>query len=101
MDRILDVMLLPPQPGAKANPKRSKARPDVFEVDEEDLRALKDGVEPPSDAQMEIDDWEEETGRDLGPDDVDRVARLVTWCYVKWDDLQYEQCKFSCIEKSV
>ena len=62
-------------------------------MDEEAKKGFKDGIEPPADSQVDIDDWEEETGRHLTPDDVDQVARLVTWCYVKWDDLQYEQCE--------
>jgi hypothetical protein len=58
-----------------------------------------DGIEPRSDEQMNIDDWEEETGRELNENDADEVAKLVTWYYVKWDDLQYDQCKSASSSK--
>lgn len=94
----MDVMLLPPSPRDKGKFKqkrktgRSRSN-STFETAEDASRFFKDGLEPPKDKQMDIDDWEEESGRELGPDDVDQVAKLVTWCYVKWDDLQYEQCE--------
>lgn len=40
------------------------------------------GVQPPQADKIEIDRWEERTGRTLTSEDVDEVARLVTWCYV-------------------
>ena len=41
-----------------------------------------DGLEPPEEERMDIDTWEETSGRTLGPDDVDEVAGMVTWCFV-------------------
>ena len=41
-----------------------------------------DGLEPPASDQMEIDEWERQTGRVLTEEDVDEVAGLVTWCFV-------------------
>lgn len=56
-------------------------------------QTMDDGIEPPYDQRVGIDDWEEQAGVQLGEGDVDHVAKMVTWCYVKWDDLQYDQCK--------
>lgn len=89
-------MVLPPSSKAKSKTKtkisRSRSQ-SVFELDEDARKGLKDGIEPPANQQIDIDEWEQETGRELGSDDVDQVAKLVTWCYVKWDDLQYDQCE--------
>lgn len=99
VDRVLDVMLLPPPAKKKSAAKgKGKARAtrsrsnSVFETDAETSENYKDGIEPPRNRQMDIVDWEEETGRQLDAKDVDNVAKLVSWCFVKWDDLQYEQC---------
>jgi hypothetical protein len=100
VDRILDAMLLPPPPKAKKNARENLSRnkrtsseltntPDYGDATE----TMVDGIEPSADDQMNIDDWEEASGRDLNEDDVDEVAKLVTWYYVKWDDLQYDQCQ--------
>lgn len=91
-------MLVPPsRPKAKGKHDRSRSS-SVFDVEEDDIDGLTDGVEPPQDMQVNIDEWERMTDRDLGPEDTDQVAKLVTWCYVKWDDLQYDQCKLSSTE---
>ncbi|WRT67913.1 uncharacterized protein IL334_004887 [Kwoniella shivajii] len=113
IDRVLDVMLLPPSRGQNNLQKRGKRimstslsasasgspLPDFrsngnFVNSANVMRqkyGLKDGQEPPRDMQMDIDLWEEKTNRDLDEDDIDEVAGLVTWCFVKWDDLQYDQ----------
>jgi hypothetical protein len=39
----------------------------------------------------DIDRWEQLANRKLGPEDVDDIAHLVSWIYVKWDDLQYSE----------
>lgn len=87
-------MLLPPprQPKGKAKKGRSRSS-SVFEARQDASEVYYDGIEPAKEDQMDIDDWEEATGKQLGPEDVDQVIKLVSWCYVKWDDLQYEQCK--------
>jgi hypothetical protein len=63
---------------------------------------------PPDADRVDIDEWERKTGRILTEEDTDEVARMATWCFVrpdskqsrhvahgqvKWDDLQYDQCK--------
>ncbi|OCF38336.1 hypothetical protein I317_07902 [Kwoniella heveanensis CBS 569] len=52
---------------------------------------LKDGAQPPKDIMVDIDSWEEHTGRELDESDVDEISELAMWCFVKWDDLQYDQ----------
>jgi hypothetical protein len=93
-------MLLRTPPRAKKNARKnlSKSRRNTSELTEspdygDATETMVDGIEPPADLQMNIDDWEEATGRELGEDDVDEVAKLITWYYVKWDDLQYDQCE--------
>jgi hypothetical protein len=93
-------MLLPPPAKAKKNARKNISRnqrnsseltetPDYGDA----TGTMVDGIEPSADDQMNIDDWEEATGRELNEDDVDEVAKLITWYYVKWDDLQYDQCQ--------
>ncbi|OCF72795.1 hypothetical protein I204_06024 [Kwoniella mangroviensis CBS 8886] len=115
IDRVLDVMLLPPRQRAKlSTTKRGKrimstslsasasetgqgnssalANGERSPADEMRRQyGLRDGQKPPAEMQMDIDTWEEKAGRELDEDDVDEVAGLVTWCFVKWDDLQYDQ----------
>jgi len=93
-------MLLPPLPKAKKKARKnlSKAQRDVSESSStpdygDATITMIDGIEPDSDKQMHIDDWEEATGSELDEDDVEEVAKLITWYYVKWDDLQYDQCQ--------
>jgi hypothetical protein len=92
-------MLLPPPSKAKA---RGKGPKNVSRSTSTDLAEsgdattdMIDGIEPPREQQVGIDDWELATGRNLDENDVDEVAKLVTWYYVKWDDLQYDQCQLS------
>ena len=117
-------MLVPPKLKAKPKPKHQalkrggrvlsvSASPTPFN-DDEDVQVVApqrpDGVEPPSTDRMDIDVWEESTGKILSERDIDTVAPLVTWCLVsqikrstelaadglvkvKWDDLQYDQCR--------
>ncbi|WWD18597.1 hypothetical protein CI109_103050 [Kwoniella shandongensis] len=112
IDRVLEVMLLPPgdykkksldknsrrilSPSAstseRSSPTPSGAGSAANRVEE--LRTelgLKEGIQPPQDMRVEIDEWERRTGRELQEGDVDELAGLVSWCFVKWDDLQYEQ----------
>jgi len=100
VDRILDAMLLPPPPKAKKNARKnlSRSKRNSSELTEtldygDATETMVDGIEPSADEQMNIDDWEEASGRELNEDDVDEVAKLITWYYVKWDDLQYDQCQ--------
>lgn len=58
-----------------------------------DLPALVDGLEPYPEDRIEIDEWERLNHDHLNEGDVDRIIGLVTWCFVKWDDLQYDQCE--------
>ncbi|ORX37279.1 SNF2 family N-terminal domain-domain-containing protein [Kockovaella imperatae] len=99
IDRVLDVMLLPPKKKRKPTKiNRSKrilsasATPEP-EVEATTLSPRPDGVNPPEEEKMEIDEWEERSGRSLQPEDADEIAGLITWCFVKWDDLQYDQCE--------
>ena len=46
------------------------------------LPYLPDGVRPPDRDCVDIDTWERVTGRTLTEDDVERVAPLVSWCFV-------------------
>ncbi|WVF69124.1 hypothetical protein IAT40_003898 [Kwoniella sp. CBS 6097] len=121
VDRVLDIMLLPPSTvKGKGKPVQRRGQritsasvsvsdsargsPAPAEEGEpaagdplnpaEDMRAdlgLKDGAQPPKDMMVDIDSWEGRTGRELDENDVDEIAGLVTWCFVKWDDLQYDQ----------
>ncbi|WWC96240.1 hypothetical protein V866_003107 [Kwoniella sp. B9012] len=115
IDRVLDVMLLPPR--QKAKPSTTKRGKRIMSTSlsasasesgqanssavanggrnpADEMRrqyGLRDGQKPPAEMQIDIDTWEEKAGRELDEDDVDEVAGLVTWCFVKWDDLQYDQ----------
>ncbi|WWC88517.1 uncharacterized protein L201_003428 [Kwoniella dendrophila CBS 6074] len=110
IDRVLDIMLLPPRQTAKLSVNKRGTRILSTPISEsaqsntavengtfnpaDEMRknlGLKDGQEPPLDMQLDIDDWEEQARRDLEEEDVDEVSGLVTWCFVKWDDLQYDQ----------
>ena len=93
VDRVLDVMLLPPIPKAKGKGRKNNSRSASTEASGDATIDTIDGIEPPRDQQVGIDDWEREAGRKLDEDDVEEVAKLVTWYYVKWDDLQYDQCQ--------
>ena len=93
VDRVLDVMLLPPTPKAKGKGRKNNSRSASTEASGDAAIDMIDGIEPPRDQQVGIDDWEREAGRKLDEDDVEEVAKLVTWYFVKWDDLQYDQCQ--------
>ncbi|KAK8858701.1 hypothetical protein IAR55_002930 [Kwoniella newhampshirensis] len=117
IDRVLEVMLLPPPKGKKqtlqhrerrvlsvsastsgrSSPlptdtggRTSQAQPSQVEETRAKL-GVKDGIQPPPEMRMEIDEWERRSGRELQGNDVDEIAGLVSWCLVKWDDLQYDQ----------
>ncbi|WWC62726.1 uncharacterized protein I303_105323 [Kwoniella dejecticola CBS 10117] len=114
IDRVLDIMLLPPRMSAPSGKKRGKrvlspspsvsvsikGSPSPEEAEQnaispaDQMRAdhgLRDGQEPPGNMQVEIEEWERLSKRSLEEEDVEEVAGLVTWCFVKWDDLQYDQ----------
>ncbi|KAL7423006.1 hypothetical protein Q5752_002304 [Cryptotrichosporon argae] len=95
IDRILDVMMFPPTKKTlkpkSANGRKTRILSESPELEPAPLPEYEDGVEPPIDQQMNIDDWERQSGRKLDEDDADEIAGLVAWCYVKWDDLQYDQ----------
>lgn len=61
--------------------------------DSEDEFELPDGVEPDPEDRIEISEWEERTDRELYEEDAEEIAKYVTWCFIKWDDLQYDQCE--------
>jgi hypothetical protein len=95
VDRILDVWLFP-RKNAKLQKKGKKVnRKRVMSSESEDELEVKvihrDGIQPPASAAVWIDDWEEMAGRQLTRDDLDDIAPLVTWSFVKWRDLQYDQ----------
>ncbi|WVQ83032.1 hypothetical protein IAT38_005170 [Cryptococcus sp. DSM 104549] len=110
-DRVLDIYLIPPtKPNkAKATVNQLRKQRVLFvsaspsENDTaapgplspmEELRkkhGLKDGIQPPEHMRVELDEWERLAKRQLEEEDVDEVAGLVSWCLVKWDDLQYDQ----------
>lgn len=87
-------MLLPPKPSLKKlKPQVKRGIRIVSESPSESskhsrrtsdglVHSRPDGIEPTSDEQMGIDDWEKQTGRILSDIDVDEVAGLVTWCFV-------------------
>jgi hypothetical protein len=98
IDRVLDVMLLPPKLVGKTKPSRPAKRQAriISESESETSKAETtmpkvavtkrlDGIEPPPEDMMDIDTWETRTGRDLDEDDVDEVAGMVTWCFVSPD----------------
>ncbi|CAK9780669.1 hypothetical protein CC85DRAFT_293493 [Cutaneotrichosporon oleaginosum] len=97
VDRVLDVWLAPPKNVRKFKTKGKKEKrkrvissgSDEDELDDDVV--LRDGIQPPTSAGVWIDDWEELTGRMLTRDDLDEIAPLVTWSFVKWRDLQYDQ----------
>ncbi|ORY30527.1 SNF2 family N-terminal domain-domain-containing protein [Naematelia encephala] len=100
VDRVLDIMLLPPKPNNKKIDIKRRQRvlsDSASEMSEKagilggSATGLPDGLMPPPEKRLDIDLWEEAAGRDLTEDDLDEVAPLVTWCFFKWDDLQYDQ----------
>jgi hypothetical protein len=94
IDRVLDVCLrMPPQTDKKRPNKQPKNRIMSDSENETELDPLPDGLEPEPEDRIEIDEWEEQTGRELFEEDAESVAKYVTWCFVKWDDLQYDQCE--------
>jgi hypothetical protein len=97
IDRVLDVMLLPPKPVEKKKPVRPVKRQAriISESESETSKAgtttpkvpateRPDGIKPPHEDMVEINTWETRTGRELDEDDVDEVAGMVTWCFVSW-----------------
>jgi hypothetical protein len=93
---MLDIMLLPPvEPKSKkkAVPSRRSRRvlSESATSESSDYPVLlsptilgeSDGLEPPANQRMEIEEWERKTGRVLTGDDSDEVAGLVTWCFVR------------------
>lgn len=69
----------------------SEGEPDPLD----ELIPLPDGLEPDAEDRIEIDTWEKINRRLLDEEDVEEVAKLVTWCFFKWDDLQYDQCELA------
>lgn len=98
VDRVLDVLLLKP-PKSKKKPRvilklsKNHRRVDSDEEEEDpamttERNAAYDRGEQPSEAITEtIDEWEKRNKRDLTTRDID----LVIWCFIKWDDLGYEE----------
>jgi hypothetical protein len=88
-------MLLPPPSKAKGKGRKNVSRSTSTDLAEsvDATIDMVDGIEPSREQQVSIDDWELATGRNLDENDVEEVAKLVTWYYVKWDDLQYDQCQ--------
>ncbi|GMK53689.1 hypothetical protein CspeluHIS016_0102750 [Cutaneotrichosporon spelunceum] len=98
VDRILDLWLFPPKNAKKlskthkgANRRRVISSSDEDEDELDDEVVQRGGIQPPANAAVWIDDWEELAGRRLTRDDLDEIAPLVTWIFVKWCDLQYDQ----------
>jgi len=96
------MLLTPPPKAKKARKNISRSRRSTSETTGtpnygDATETMVDGIEPSAAEQMNIDDWEEAAGRELNENDVDEVAKLITWYYVKWDDLQYDQCKSAAL----
>jgi len=105
-----------PKPQVKGNRVVSLSPSPSAEPNTEPHRGYRhtDGLEPSDKDRVPIDDWEIRTGRTLTDEDIEEVAGLVSWCYVssthfrrcigadgkvKWDDLQYDQCKLKCSDR--
>ncbi|EIW67468.1 hypothetical protein TREMEDRAFT_40234, partial [Tremella mesenterica DSM 1558] len=113
VDRVLDVMLFPPK--HRLSIKKGRRSRVVSESASETpeprsasalpspgLRSPRiDGIQPPPEEMIPIEEWEVKAGRKLGPGDVEDVAPWVTWAFVKWDDLQYDQCEFVSPSRSL
>lgn len=79
----------PPQAVTIAVKTKTKTKT-PFEQLQADLN-IPDGLRPPDDVLIEIEEWEALTGRKLVETDVDEIAGLVGWGLFKWEDLQYDQ----------
>lgn len=109
IDRVLDVMLLPPKLVVRkkfGRPAKRQARI-ISESESETSKTgtttpkvaateRPDGIEPPPEDMMDIDTWEARTGRDLDEDDVDEVAGMVTWCFVSLGPKSCDQASVCC-----
>jgi hypothetical protein len=85
-------MLLPSKTVKKQQPKKRGIR--VLSVSDTSAGASEngdsagtnatrpDGLEPPREDQMSIDEWEKNAGRILEEEDVEEVAKMVVWCFV-------------------
>ncbi len=97
IDRVLDVMLLPPPKTKKPTKKKavpsrrttrimsesaSSAGSQLFGSDLPKEHKRPDGLEPPWEERIEIDEWERRAGRILTEGDTDEIASMVTWCFV-------------------
>lgn len=91
IDRVLDIYLIPP-PHRKKTKKGKTSRIESDSEDEELLYSGPDGLLPDAEDRVAVDEWEARAGRQLDEEDVDEIAGMVSWCLVKWDDLQYDQC---------
>ena len=104
IDRVLDVMLLPPAK-AQSGKKKSKKGNRILSASASpvlsddaaygtkpnnvgqkavggDPASRPDGLEPEDKNMIEVDEWERKTMRELTEDDADEVAPFVTWCFV-------------------
>jgi hypothetical protein len=85
VDRILDIMLVPPKrvnkmkAAGKANRAMSGSSSDVSANAQP---ARSDGVEPPKNMQLEVSLWERQMGRDLEGADAEEIVDQVVWCLV-------------------
>lgn len=69
--------------GARIMSESGSEEPEVLDSQNNGKVAdFADGVQPPASEQVEISAWEMRFGKDLGEEDVDLVAPLVSWCLV-------------------
>lgn len=89
IDRVLDIMLIPPIAKRKKRIRQQRARilsesPSTASPEpDESSWTGPDGLEPPLSQRIDVDEWERKRGRVLTQDDTDEVARLVSWCFVR------------------
>ncbi|ODO05160.1 hypothetical protein L198_01848 [Cryptococcus wingfieldii CBS 7118] len=86
--RILSIS--PESDDTAAKPTAHLVEKSLFELAQEKFD-LPDGMPPPIEEMVEIEEWEALMGRDVGEDDVDEIVGHVAWIFVKWEDLQYDQ----------
>jgi hypothetical protein len=82
LKRVTRILSETPSESSHTKELTDGANGDAPENKDAAMKERPDGVEPSNEEMMEIDTWEEVTGRELGEEDVDDVAEMVTWCLV-------------------
>ncbi|ODO10000.1 hypothetical protein I350_02224 [Cryptococcus amylolentus CBS 6273] len=86
--RILSIS--PESDDTASKPTAHLVEKSLFELAQEKFD-LPDGMPPPNEEMVEIEEWEALMGRGVGEDDVDEIVGHVAWIFIKWEDLQYDQ----------